>query len=325
MITISLLLTSPVSGNEYVLADDINYQGSVDILPNDHYGFGGFDGQYDGMYGTFEVTSGTDITFFILTPSDWDKFHNQGLDDVTKIELEEDVSSGIINYRLPQMAIWYYVFDNSDDSANTQHVTYEIYKDMTPPEIDLNLVAEGTYSGTTQITVTATDANFDISSVILYIDDVQEESEVGIGFLSFDWDTTSYTDSQHTIKVVAMDNVKSDAGTVGNTAELEITVNVDNVNPTSSATTTDTTTSESTTSGSTTSGVPIDLSGLTLPLLVLGVSGIAVGSIVYLRKRTQGRVSDSVRPDARVLIICPYCGARNEQGVLKCQKCDADI
>ncbi len=320
LITISLLLTSPVSGNEYVLADDINYQGSVDILPSNHYGFGGFDGQYDGMYGTFEVTSGTDITFFILTPSDWDKFHNEGRDDITKLQLAEDVSSGIINFRLPQMAIWYYVFDNSDDATNTQHVTYEIYKDQTPPEIDLNLVAGGTYSGTTQITVTATDANFDISSVILYIDDVQEESEVGIGVLSFDWDTTAYTDSQHTIKVVAKDNVKSGDGTVGNTAELEITVNVDNVNPTSSATTTDTTTS-----GTTTSEVPLDLSGLSLPLLVLGVSGIAVGSIVYLRKRTQSKVSDGVRPDAKVLIICPYCGARNEQGVLKCHNCDADI
>ncbi len=315
LVTISLLLASPVSGNEYVLADDINYQGSVDILPTDHYGFGGFDGQYDGMYGTFEVTSGTDITFFILTASDWDKFHNQGRDDITKIDLVEDVSSGIINYRLPNMAIWYYVFDNSDDAANTQHVIYEIYKDMTPPEINLNLVAGGTYSGTTQVSVTATDANFDISSVILYIDDVQEESEVGTGVLSFDWDTTSYTDSQHIIKVVAMDNVKSDAGTVGNTAELEITVNVDNVNPTSSTTPTDTTTS----------GSPLDLSGFFLPLLVLGVSGLALGSIVYLRKRTQGRMSDSVRPDAKVLIVCPYCGARNEQGVLKCHKCDADI
>ena len=26
-----------------------------------------------------------------------------------------------------------------------------------------------------------------------------------------------------------------------------------------------------------------------------------------------------------VLIICPYCGAKNEQGILKCQKCKADL
>ena len=28
---------------------------------------------------------------------------------------------------------------------------------------------------------------------------------------------------------------------------------------------------------------------------------------------------------AKVLVICPYCGAKNEQGILKCQKCGADL
>ncbi|MFW9844771.1 MAG: hypothetical protein ACFFEV_09360, partial [Candidatus Thorarchaeota archaeon] len=27
----------------------------------------------------------------------------------------------------------------------------------------------------------------------------------------------------------------------------------------------------------------------------------------------------------RVLVICPYCGAKNEQGVLKCHNCDAEL
>lgn len=29
--------------------------------------------------------------------------------------------------------------------------------------------------------------------------------------------------------------------------------------------------------------------------------------------------------DAKVLVICPYCGAKTEQGFSKCQKCGADI
>ena len=32
-----------------------------------------------------------------------------------------------------------------------------------------------------------------------------------------------------------------------------------------------------------------------------------------------------VSPDAKVLVICPYCGAKTEQGLSKCSKCSADI
>jgi len=27
----------------------------------------------------------------------------------------------------------------------------------------------------------------------------------------------------------------------------------------------------------------------------------------------------------RVLVVCPYCGSKNEQGVLKCHNCSADV
>ena len=32
-----------------------------------------------------------------------------------------------------------------------------------------------------------------------------------------------------------------------------------------------------------------------------------------------------VSPDAKVLVICPYCGAKTEQGLSNCSKCGADI
>ena len=32
-----------------------------------------------------------------------------------------------------------------------------------------------------------------------------------------------------------------------------------------------------------------------------------------------------VAPDAKILVICPYCGAKTEQGLAKCQKCNADL
>jgi len=35
--------------------------------------------------------------------------------------------------------------------------------------------------------------------------------------------------------------------------------------------------------------------------------------------------STALPPDAKVLVICPYCGAKTEQGLAKCQKCNADL
>jgi hypothetical protein len=29
--------------------------------------------------------------------------------------------------------------------------------------------------------------------------------------------------------------------------------------------------------------------------------------------------------ETRILVICPYCGAKNEQGILRCQNCSAEL
>jgi len=50
------------------------------------------------------------------------------------------------------------------------------------------------------------------------------------------------------------------------------------------------------------------------------LSGQMVGDTF---KRTGPAVG--VSPDAKVLVICPYCGAKTEQGLAKCVKCGADI
>lgn len=43
------------------------------------------------------------------------------------------------------------------------------------------------------------------------------------------------------------------------------------------------------------------------------------------RKDRPSELTAPALPVAKVLIICPYCGAKNEQGILKCQKCKADL
>ena len=69
-----------------------------------------------------------------------------------------------------------------------------------------------------------------------------------------------------------------------------------------------------------------------------GLSESVVSSVLYeaigkgkLSGRMEGDTfkrtgpSAGVAPEAKVLVICPYCGAKTEQGLAKCQKCGADI
>ncbi len=71
-----------------------------------------------------------------------------------------------------------------------------------------------------------------------------------------------------------------------------------------------------------------------------GVPVEKVSSIIYeaigsgeLAGTIEGESFSKSRPsvaaaptgEAKVLVICPYCGAKTEQGLAKCQKCGADI
>lgn len=68
-----------------------------------------------------------------------------------------------------------------------------------------------------------------------------------------------------------------------------------------------------------------------------GVSPDSVRNIIYdaigtgdlagtLEGDTFSRVSGAVVTEvAKVLVVCPFCGAKTEQGLAKCQKCGADL
>lgn len=70
---------------------------------------------------------------------------------------------------------------------------------------------------------------------------------------------------------------------------------------------------------------------LILPILVLGVLFfVAIGFITKLVDDDDDEVSSDgeqvkVIEHEKVLVVCPYCGAKNEQGVTNCTNCDAEI
>jgi len=91
---------------------------------------------------------------------------------------------------------------------------------------------------------------------------------------------------------------------------------------TPATTTTDTTTTSTTTTTTISIGEDQAMTDL-LPLLA-GVGVIAIIAVAALARR-RTRPGHVIPPDPRVLIVCPYCGAKTEQGLLKCQNCSADL
>jgi hypothetical protein len=70
---------------------------------------------------------------------------------------------------------------------------------------------------------------------------------------------------------------------------------------------------------------------LVLPIVVLGVLFfVAIGFITKLVDDDDDEMSTDgeqvkVIEHEKVLVVCPYCGAKNEQGVTNCTNCDAEI
>ena len=80
------------------------------------------------------------------------------------------------------------------------------------------------------------------------------------------------------------------------------------------STTTTSATQSTTTSSTTTTPQSLEIPfGLLFPLAI--VAGIVLAGGVFFTR--------SHRPT--VLIVCPFCGAKTEQGRLKCEKCGADL
>jgi hypothetical protein len=57
-----------------------------------------------------------------------------------------------------------------------------------------------------------------------------------------------------------------------------------------------------------------------IALMLITTTIVIGGAQIYSQKR-------KLRPDARarVLVICPFCGAKTEQGITRCQHCDAPL
>ena len=270
----------------------------------------GYDSAGTGWYGDFEVTSGSDITFYLLNSAEWEHYENNQA--FSTLLAYEDVVSHSFAIKLYSSDTYYWIFDNYDALLTTQTVSFNLYRDTTPPSITMNLDAGATYSGIKEITATITEDQFTIGSVELRIDGVLKKTESDSSF-SYSWVTTSYSNGAHTIRITASDNV-------GNSGYEEVVVNVANVVTTTSTIPTTTTT-----------GTPQDVLSPPVPgvvlAVILSIAAAGGGGYAFLRKKHPSRPTTYAVTDAhaKVLVICPFCGAKTEQGVTHCQNCKAPL
>jgi hypothetical protein len=79
---------------------------------------------------------------------------------------------------------------------------------------------------------------------------------------------------------------------------------------------------------------PFGFVALITPLVVC--FALPVGICLEISQRGQSQKTDSsgdlssLDPrerivKERVLVICPYCGTKNDQGIIKCRKCGAEV
>ena len=59
---------------------------------------------------------------------------------------------------------------------------------------------------------------------------------------------------------------------------------------------------------------------------VMNIPLLAGIGVVVIIAASAGALFKLKNPhDVRVFVVCPYCGAKNEQGIFECQKCKADL
>lgn len=215
---------------QMALADDAEIAPlDVIIEPDEFHYVQCFLNYGDGIYGSFEVISGSPIKFFI-TPQDSFDVINGSWGMYWTYEVEYAVIEHDWSFTAPYNDTWYIIYSNENTDTNQTHVVGSQWIDRTAPDIDIDLAEGGTYSDEIFINISVSDEVALIRYLWVFIDNnLFHNITALLPFFSYGtsynvslrWDTSEMDDGSHTIKVVACDSG-------WNVNEVEIQVNTDN-------------------------------------------------------------------------------------------------
>jgi hypothetical protein len=124
-------------------------------------------GKGDGIYGAFDVISGSPIDFFIITEANLTLWKDGN--DTLRYELQEQILEAQWEMILPDVGPWVLVFDNQDDSE--AHIRGTEYQDITPPSITSNVDNNGWYPTPCWVRFVIEDEMFFLANWSVYIGD----------------------------------------------------------------------------------------------------------------------------------------------------------
>lgn len=145
------------SGVRSTYCADVGDTYDIDVEPHQFHAIHINFTAHTGIYGWFEVTLGTNITFIICDDENSELFKN--LQPYHANVHQEKVSDGIVKFKPPETASYHVILNNRYSSeAKTVHL--ELNLDQTPPQIHCNVTAGLTYSISDMIRIVVQEARF---------------------------------------------------------------------------------------------------------------------------------------------------------------------
>lgn len=277
---------------QITLAEDPDWPFDVWISGGSYQPYSADRNRDTAMYGSFEVLSSVGIDFFICDQENYDLW--TGGQTASVYELSYNVGSKDWEFIAPYTDRWYLMYDNTDNLFNQAHVVGTHRLDITEPTVTCNLVNGQTYSGTIDITVTASDEGFGVYDIQLYIDGALVDHAFD-DTLTYSWETSAFGDGEHAVRVEASDEAD-------HTNTLEVDVSVSN------------------------------LPGLLIPIIIVGVGApvfIGVVFVLYRKMKPSEQVHTGPEPviervAPQPIAFCPSCGAARQPPTARyCNNCGA--
>ena len=187
-ISIEITGRANLDGNVYCIASD-THTSDIDtwVAANDHLNIYASRDGGTGYYGSFEVTSGNDIDFFICDEENYNLWVNG--QSASVYLLQQRIGSYSWSFRIPHTDTWHFIYSNEYSIVTSKHVVGDQYIDHTPPTINSNLYSGINVDGLKSITAEISDAHFSVQEVNLRIDGVIVHKEYDSSF-SYSWDTS---------------------------------------------------------------------------------------------------------------------------------------
>ena len=149
---------------------DVGKAYEIDVEPNSFHVIHINFTKDSGIYGSFNVTKGNDITFLILDDEQLGLFVN--LEPHRYYVAIEREPKDVFRFKPPKNATWHLVFNNRY-SSNDKHIRLQIALDQTPPSVTCNVTNGMSYTSDTVARFVIEEAEF-----YLYVRTVVDGSEI---------------------------------------------------------------------------------------------------------------------------------------------------